>query len=287
MHADREVLITPQRPPLAVFLNPVTMLRNLIARKQLIWQFTIREVTMRYRGTKLGLIWSFAYPLLMLTVYTFVFSVVFKVKWGVSGGNSDIEFALTMFCGMVMFQVFAECATRAPGLIVGNPSFVKKAVFPLEILPVAALGAALFHAAVSLLILICGVGIFLGGASVTWIAVPLVLAPVALLGLGVGWFLASLGVYLRDINQIIGVVLQILFFMTPIFYPISLVPQRFRWVLRINPLTEVVENTRKMVMWREWPDWLGLGAVTLLCAVAAQLGYAWFMKTKRGFADVV
>jgi lipopolysaccharide transport system permease protein len=280
-------VISAARPAVWSFLSPVQLVRGLLAHRYLIREFTVREIVGRYKGARLGLLWSMVNPLLMLAVYTFVFSVVFKAKWGLTGGDSRIEFALTMFCGMVVYQVFAECAGRAPGLIVSNTSFVKRTVFPLEILPIAVLGAALFHAAVSLLILIVGAGIAIHSTSLTLICLPIVLLPVALLGLGFGWLLASLGVFIRDVGQVIGVLLQVLFFMTPIFYPLSAVPPRFRWVLRINPLTEVVTNARRAVLWGTWPDWAALGVVTVVAAAIAQLGYAWFMKTKRGFADVL
>lgn len=280
-------VISAARPAVWNFLSPVQLVRGLLAHRHLIREFTVREIVGRYKGARLGLLWSMVNPLLMLAVYTFVFSVVFKAKWGLTGGDSRIEFALTMFCGMVVYQVFAECAGRAPGLIVSNTSFVKRTVFPLEILPIAVLGAALFHAAVSLLILIVGAGIAVQSTSLTLVCLPIVLLPVALLGLGFGWLLASLGVFIRDVGQVIGVLLQVLFFMTPIFYPLSAVPQRFRWVLRINPLTEVVTNARRAVLWGAWPDWAALGVVTVVAAAIAQLGYAWFMKTKRGFADVL
>jgi len=285
--ASTAVVITSARPPVSRFLNPLHLIRDILGQRHLIRAFTIREIVGRYRGSRLGILWSLVNPLLMLAVYTFVFSVVFKAKWGLTGGDSKVEFALTMFCGMVMYQIFAECASRAPGLILGNRNYVKKTVFPLEILPVAVLGAALFHAAISLLILVVGAGIAIRSISLALICLPLALLPVAMPGLGFGWFLASLGVFIRDIGQVIGVLLQILFFMTPIFYPISAVPERFRWVLRINPLTEIVTNTRRAVLWGEWPNWVWLAGVTMLSAVLAQLGYAWFMKTKRGFTDVL
>lgn len=279
--------ITAHGLPLWRSLSPREMCRNLWQHRQLLWQLTVREVTGRYKGSVLGLVWSAITPLLMLAVYTFVFSVIFRARWGGVQSESRLTFALTLFCGLILFNLFSECLNRAPTLIVQNSNYVKRVVFPLEILPLSVLGGALFFAAVSMLILLISVGVAMQTVSLALPLFPLVLLPLLLLTVGLSWFVASLGVYLRDVGQLIGVVLQILFFMTPIFYPIEMVPEKLRVILRINPLAVVIESARKTLMRGEAPDWCALGCVTLLSAMAAQLGYAWFMKTKRGFADVL
>lgn len=256
--------------------------------RSLVWQLTLREIRGRYRGSFLGLVWAFLTPLLMLAVYTFVFGVVLKARWpGLQGEGSLAEFALVMFAGQIVFQVFSESVARAPHLVVAVPNYVKKVVFPLEVLTLPVMASALFHFLVAILIL----AVFSWGlhGSLPWtaLALPAAVLPVVLMGLGVSWFLASLGVFVRDIGQGIGIALQVLLLMTPIFYPLSAVPPAFQRVLALNPLCEPVEAVRRLVIWGTWPDWTRLGTTLLLALLVAQLGYAWFSKTKRGFADVL
>lgn len=269
-------------------LNPVALARSLWAHRQLIAQFAKRDVLIRYRGSYLGLAWSFLTPLFMLAVFTFVFSVVFQARWGEGQAQGNrLEFALILFSGLIIFNVFAECVTRAPGLILANANYVKKMVFPLEVFPVAVLGSALIHAAVSLLVLLVGLLLLLGVLHWTVVFVPLILIPLSLVCLGFGWFLASLGVYVRDMGQIVGVLVQALMFLSPIFYPVSAIPQWLRPVYWVNPLTVVIENMRAVILWGELPQWQPVGAVTAVTLGIALLGYAWFQRTRGGFADVV
>lgn len=250
-------------------------------------QLVSRNIQARYKGTIMGLVWMVITPLMMLAVYTFVFSVVFKARWGADFGDSKIAFALIMFCGIAVFNIFAESVTGSVGVIIGNPNYVKKVVFPLEILPVAAVFSSIFFGLVSLTILITGVGLFMHRFSLAVICLPLVFVPLSLLSCGVSLFVASLGVYVRDLVHVIGIAMQVLFFMTPIFYSVEMVPQSLRPILAINPLTPIVQTTREVLIYDRWPDWSGLAIVTLLSLVIFQLGYFWFMKTKRGFADVL
>ncbi len=269
------------------YANPLTMIRNLWAHRDLLRQFTVREVMGRYKGSYLGFLWSLLTPLFMLMVYTFVFSVIFKATWGVSPSESRAEFALTLFCGLIAFNVFSECLTRAPGLIVSSANYVKRVVFPLEILPLSVLGSALIHSLASLVVL--GLGILVVKRTVPWTAIylPLVYLPLIGLCLGLGWFLAALGVFIRDTGYLVGVALQVLFFMTPIIYPLSALPAALQPVLRFNPLSPVVEDFRRVVMWGQAPDWPWWGAATLFSGLVTMAGYVWFMKLKRAFADVV
>lgn len=269
------------------FLNPVGPVYNLYLHRDLLRQFTRREVEGRYRGSALGIIWSLLTPLLMLVIYSVVFSVILKARWRQGAEVSQGEFTITLFAGLIAFNVFAECLTRAPVLVVSNPNYVKKVVFPLEILPVSALWAALFHAAVSVVLLIAGKLLLTGSLSATLFLVPVAALPLIGLSLGVSWFLASLGVYLRDVSHAVGIVIQVLFFLTPIFYPIDVVPPGLQTVLRLNPLFEVVESFRRLLVWQQPLDWGAWLAVTALSGVVLLLGYAWFMKTKAGFADVI
>lgn len=268
------------------FCNPVKIIANLWRYRELTKQFAKRDVIARYKGSYLGILWSFLTPLLMLTIYTFVFSEVFKAKWGAESG-SKVEFALVLFCGLIAFNMFAECINRAPGLILANANYVKKVVFPLEILPLSVLGSALVQAAISLLILVVGIVALMGVFNWTLLFLPLILIPLLLSILGLSWFLASLGVYLRDIGQVVSVLTTALMFMTPIFYPASAVPEKYRVVLLLNPLNYVVEDMRRVIIWGQMPEWNWLFVGILIGFIVAILGYAWFQKTRKGFADVL
>lgn len=245
-----------------------------------------REVLGRYRGSVMGILWSFFNPLFMLAVYTFVFSVVFQARWG-GGTGSKTEFALVLFAGLMMFTLFAECINRAPSLILSNVNYVKKVVFPLEILPAVALLSAMFHMMISLGVWFLAYGLFFGMPHATGLLLPLIVMPFVMFIMGLSWALASLGVYLRDVSQIIGVVTSVLMFLSPIFYPVNALPENYQYLLYLNPLTPVVEMTRDVLYWGKIPDLIVLCIYWLATAVIAWLGFAWFQKTRKGFADVL
>lgn len=268
-------------------LNPAAMARNLWGHRELIRQFSWREVAGRYKGSFLGLLWSFITPLVMLLIYTFVFGVIFQSRWPQARSGNLNEFAVILFAGLLTFNIFSECVNRAPGLIVGVPNYVKKVVFPLEILPVSAMGAALFHAGVSLLIML-GAHLLIGGAlHWTLLLLPVVMLPLLLVCLGAGWFLASLGVFVRDLGNVTSLLVQVLFFLTPIFYTVDAIPQPYRTVLELNPLTPVITNVRAVALWGEQPAWPALGLSLVVSLLVAVAGYAWFMRTRKAFADVI
>lgn len=269
--------------------GPLALFRTGWQHRRLILRLAKREVDARYRGSMLGIVWAVLTPLLMLVVYTFVFTTIFQARWGTptgAPGNSG-EFALLLFSGLILFTIFSECVNRAPGLLLENISYIKKVVFPLEILPLVVLAVALFNAALSFLILALFHLVVLGLPPLTVLLLPLVLIPLCLMTLGVTWFLASAGVFLRDIRQVVGVGVAVLMFLSPIFYPITAVPERFRPFLHLNPLTGILEQSKDLLFWGRIPsplEWI----VTLLAGWAcAWLGYLWFVKTRRGFADVV
>ena len=270
--------------PLAI---PFQMASNLYNHRNLIRQFAWRDVVTRYKGSYFGMIWSFVTPLMLLAVFSFVFSVIFKSKWGVSPDEGKFQFAMTIFCGMTVFNIFGECISRAPTLILQYPNYVKKVVFPLEILPVAALGSSLINAALSLAILIPAVLLFSHAWPSTIYLLPLVLIPICAFALGFGWFLASMGVFIRDIAQPVSVIVQMLFFISGIFFPPSAIPEDIRSFVQLNPLVGILEDARRTLMWGQYPDWSSLALVTLFSLIVMQLGYLWFMRTKRAFADVI
>jgi lipopolysaccharide transport system permease protein len=267
--------------------NPLRFVRALWARRDLIRQLTQREITGRYRSSALGVIWALITPLVTLFLYTFVFGVVFKARWPGTRSDNLAEYGLLLFAGITIFTVFSESVTRATGLTTSSPNYVKKVVFPLEILPVSVVGSALFHALVSTLLLVVGTWLFLGSISPTLWLLPVVLLPPACLSLGLAWILASLGVYLRDIGHTVGLVTQVLFFTTPIFYAADAVPAAYRHLILLNPLTPMVDNMRRISVLGLWPDWPSYGVSLAVGLLAVCAGHSWFMVTKRGFADVL
>lgn len=248
---------------------------------------TRRDVVGRYKGSFIGLGWSFFNPILMLIIYTFVFSVVFKARWGVDGNESKAEFAVVLFVGLIVHALFAEVINRAPGLIQTNVNYVKKVVFPLEILPVVTMGATLFHGVVSLGVLVSAFVLIHGFVHWTALLIPLILLPLVLMILGFAWLLASLGVYLRDVGQTVGILTTVMLFLSPVFYPVSRLPEKYQVLLLINPLTYVIEQARQVLIFGQVPDWIGLAVYAAISCMVAWTGYWWFQRTRQGFADVI
>lgn len=235
----------------------------------------------------MGLVWSFLNPLFLLAVFTFVFSVVFQARWGVGEDETKTQFAIVLFVGLIVHGLLSEVLNRAPGLILSNVNYVKKVIFPLEILPGIAMGAALFHSLVSLAVLLCIFFLTKGFLHWTILFVPLVLLPLVVFTLGMAWLLASLGVFLRDVGQTISIITMVLLFLSPVFYPLTAVPEEYRpWIL-CNPLTFIIEQTREVLVWGNSPDWIGLSIYWLVSIAIACLGYFWFQRTRKGFADVL
>jgi len=259
---------------------------SLWRNRGLLYTLIRRDVIGRYRGSLLGVLWSFLNPLLMLAVYTVVFGLVFGSRWP-AYGSSRVDFALVLFAGLLVFNIFSESVNRASGLILGHANFVKKIVFPIEILPMMVLGTALFHGAVSLAVWLVVFLVFRGVPPASALLLPLVLLPLLLFTMGVTWLLAALGVYLRDVGQLVGIATTALLFLSPVFYPAVAMPGEFRWLLIVNPLTPAVEATRGLLLAGALPDWSTLAGDLALGAAFAWLGFAWFQKTRRGFADVL
>lgn len=266
--------------------SPRELAASLWRNRNLIRAMVKREVLGRYRGSVLGVLWSFFNPVFMLIVYTFVFSVVFRARWS-TDSDSKTEFALVLFSGLIVFNLFAEAINRAPGLVLSNVNYVKKVVFPLEVLPWISLGSALFHFTVSLSVWMIGYVLLFGAPHLTAFYLPLILLPLALLTLGLSWFLASLGVFLRDVTQLIGITTSVLMFLSPIFYPVSALPEQYRSLIFMNPLTVVIEQVRAVLFWGKTPELGILALYFVITAIIAWLGFAWFQKTRKGFADVL
>lgn len=268
-------------------ISPFSLVRNIKKNRKLIAQMTRREVVGRYQGSFFGLAWSFFNPVLMLGVYTFVFSGIFKAKWGVGNDETRAQFALILFVGMIVHGLFTEVVTRSPGLIMANTSYVTKVVFPLEILPIVTITSAMFHTFVSMFVLLLGLAISSASLSWTVLLIPVVLLPLIILTLGISWFLASIGTYLRDVGQVMGMITTIMLFLSPVFYPVDSLPEKIRTYIYLNPLTFIIEQARGVLIYGSFPDWVGLAVYSIVAIIVALLGYAWFQKTRKGFADVL
>ncbi|AFL74596.1 ABC transporter permease [Thiocystis violascens] len=271
----------PHRP-----IRPFDFLGSAWRQRTLLSDLVRRDIMGRYRGSAMGLLWSLITPMLMLAIYTFVFSVVFKARWG-GTDDSRVFFAINLFAGMIVHGLLAECLNRAPVLVLQNVNYVKRVVFPLELLCWVSLGSALFHALIGLVVLMAFFLLSNGYVPLTAPLVVLVWLPLLLLTLGLSWLLASLGVFLRDISQIMGSVTTILLFLSPVFYPATALPESFRALLYLNPLTFFIEQTRFVMIAGTPPNWWQLAFALGLSLLVAMLGFAWFEKSRRGFADVL
>jgi lipopolysaccharide transport system permease protein len=262
---------------------PLALWKN----RELWWRLTEREVLGRYRGSLLGLGWSFVTPLAMLAVYTFVFSQVFKSRWGGLEEAGPLGFAVNLFAGLIVFNLFSECVNRAPGLVLANPNYVKKVIFPLEVLSSVAVGTAGFHAITSLMVLILFELLAFRQLPVTLLWLPIVWLPLLLGALACTWLLSAAGVFLRDIGQLIGVGLNMLMFLSPIFFPASALPSRWQPLLGLNPLAQVIEQTRRVAVQGSQPQLAYLILGFIITLIACELSFRAFQKSKGAFADVL
>jgi lipopolysaccharide transport system permease protein len=258
----------------------------LTRHRSLVWELSKREVLGRYRGASFGLAWSVISPFLMLGVYAFAFGSVLKSRWPHETGGSH-SYAVILFVGLIMHGFFAECLMRAPTLVVSNPNFVKKVVFPLDILPWPMLFSALFHALMNLVVLSLLMLFLEHQLPLTMLLVPVVFLPFALITIGISWVLASLGVYLRDIGQVMPVVCTALLFLSSAIVPISILPPDLQTLFHLNPLTFFIDEARRVVLVGLAPNWIALGWTALGGLVLSWLGHAWFRATQKGFADVL
>jgi lipopolysaccharide transport system permease protein len=263
--------------------------KPLWRNRGLLWQLSQREVQGRYRGSMLGWGWSLVTPLLMLAVYTFVFAHVFQARWPETASQGPLGFAINLFAGLIVFGIFSETANQAPALILDNANLVTKVIFPLEILPGVVVASALFHGCTSLGVLIL-FQLISGGLSTipaTIIWLPVVWIPLTMGCLAVGWSLSALGVYLRDLGQVTGVAVNLLMFLSAVFYPVSALPQQWRPLIELNPLITIIQQTRHVAIEGQAPSMVYLIVGTLLGYLACCLSLRGFQKASRGFADVL
>lgn len=264
-------------------IAPDTLMKVLFRHRYLLGQLIKRDVLLRYRGAYFGVLWVFLNPLIMLGIFTFVFGYIFQSRWPALGGG--VPFALNLYCGLIAFYIFGETVGRAPGAVRDYPNYVKKIIFPVEILPLVPMGAALIHALFNTTILLAALALS-GNLNSTFILYPVLLLPLVLFSLGLAWFLSAWGVFLKDMSQIVPIFVQMFMFLSPVFYPSSAVPDLIKPVYTLNPLAPVIEASRaalagNAVDWYSWLTALALGSVVFV------LGQAFFKHSREEFADAL
>lgn len=267
-------------------LSLLSMLKSVFGNRSLLATLVRRDVAQNYQGSYFGRLWGFAAPALMLVVYTYLFAGIFGARWN-EGGESRLHFGLILLTGMLVHGCFADLVNRSPSLVMSHSNYVKRVVFPLEILPLVACGTAAFHALVGFTVVMVGLLLVQGGLPVAALCLPIVIFPLLMLSLGVSWVLASIGVYARDIGPAVSLSTTALLFVSPVFYPVSAVPAAYRGLLRLNPLAFSIEQARGALIWGRWPDWTGLAAFYVGGLLVAWTGYVCFQMTRKGFADVL
>jgi homopolymeric O-antigen transport system permease protein len=278
-----ELTVTRRPAAFRLLLRPLALVwRQRVLLRRMTW----REISSRYRESVLGTIWAVVNPLLMLSIYTFVFGYMLKSRWPGQGDNK-LLFAVTLFAGLIVNTMFAETINSSTKVIAENANYVKKVVFPLEMLPLVLLGNALFHATVSFGILIVANTLVGTGLHLTMLLLPMVIVPIVLATAGIAWILASLGVFLRDASQIVGFVTTFMMFLSPIFYPLSSFPAAMQKWLLVNPLTLPVVQVRQVVIDGALPAWRELAISYAVGLAVAAIGLWVFERTRKGFADVV
>lgn len=252
----------------------------------MIYQFARRDIEAKFRQSWLGMAWLFLAPLLMLTIYTLVFRHIFQVRWAPPGEGS-LAFALRLYTGLVIFNFFAECINRAPHLMLEQPYLIKKVVFPLEILPWASVLAGSVQLLMGGVILLALNLLGLGSVPVSTLALPLVWLPLLPLCLGLSWLLSSLGIFIRDIGQVVGLLIGALMFLSPVFFPVEALPQTVQKWMWLNPLAPIMNQTRQVLLQGQWPDWSQWLLSLVACSVLAVIGAAIFQRLREGFSDVL
>lgn len=263
------------------------MTSYIIKNKLIIIQLLKRDLEAKYKGSLIGVAWSLVIPILLLIIYTFVFSVIFKAKWDIGDQDTENHFAIFLFVGLMVLNFFNEVINKSPTLITQNINFVKKVVFPLDILSVVSVLSALFQFFVSFIVLLVAIIILNGKVNVTIFFVPLVFLPLVILTVGLSWILSSLAVYLRDINPLISITTTLLMFLSPVFYPISAVPLGMQKFIMANPLTFIIEELRSVVIFGYFPNIIGLIFYYIFAILTFFVAYKFFNKIKRGFPDVI
>lgn len=244
-----------------------------------------RELMSRYKGSLGGLAWSIVTPLVMIAIFTLIFSGIFQARFGSGGGH--LNFALYLFCGLLPWIAFSEGVQRSTAVLIENVNLIKRVVFPVEALPVTVVLAAVCQQMLGTAALLLAAVLIEGRLHITALLLPVLLVPQLLAALGLGWLMASLGVFLRDMTQFNQLFLQAWMYLTPIFYPEEMIPERFVWLVKFNPMAPLVRSYRRILLDGRMPDWKGLSVTLVFALVCFLFGYWWFERTKKAFVDVI
>lgn len=263
----------------------LNLLKTLIAQRSLVLELIKREFTGRYRGSFGGVAWSFVQPLFLLSIYTIAFGVILKTRWAAAGGTA--EYALMLFAGLIVFNAFSECLSKSSTLITANPNFVKKVVFPLELLPVVTVATVLAHAMIAIMVWFLGYLLLFGLPKISAVSFPLIIICLVPVLLGVAWLFSAVGVVIRDISQVTGMLNHALLFLTPVFYSIEAAPPFLKNVLMLNPLTFIVEQLRAVLFLGNMPNYIGLFIYFVFAVFFAWCSLVLFRRLRPTFADMV
>lgn len=269
---------------LKTLLNPFTM---LVDNWDLFMQSLRREVSQKYRGSYLGVLWNFILPLIMMVVYSFVFGVVFKAKWDLQISDSNEEFALILFVGITLFNLFSEGINSAPTLVINNSNYVKKVIYPLNLLSVTNVCGSMIQVFFNIIIIIIAKIIIVRRFDFLFLLFPVVVLPHLLCILGFSWIFSAVGVYIRDVKQGASILSLLFGYATPVFFPLSAIPERLQWIMYINPMTIIVENARRVLIYGLLPRWNELAIIYIMSYVIFLSGFYIFKKLKKGFSDVM
>lgn len=271
--------------PLKIIPSPMFVLWH---NRRLILLLTVRELGSRFAGALFGRLWLFIAPLVMLGMYAYFFGEILQAKWSIGGGEDSLtSFAMLIFSGLIIHQFFSECLIKAPDLVLSNPNYVKKVIFPLEILAVVTLLSAVIQLFIGSFILLLVFAIKNQVVSYSWLFFPLVCLPLFLLTIGLVWIFAALGVFLRDLRQVMQFVSTLTLFMSPVFYPMDRLPEQLQFLTYVNPLIIAIEQTRMVIFQGVPPDWIVLGGYSAASLLIFLIGYYFFMRSKSAFADVL
>lgn len=273
-------------PPVAEILCPPLVLVRWWSSFS---QFLQRAIARQYKMSAFGFLWAALVPLITLGIYAFVFGTVMQSRWdgAATATGEPVSFSLYLFAGLIVFWLIAQSAAESCSAVVNHANLVKKAVFPLEIIPLTVVGAAVFHGAINTAVLLAAMLYIHGGIPITVLLFPLVLAPFVLLLAGVAWILAALGAYFRDLTYVIGLVMTGILFLSPVFYSLSRLGPDLQGLVMINPISFIVTQARAVLVEGRGPDWMGLFAYLAVAWIVAALGLAFFRRAKRNFADVL
>lgn len=267
-------------------MYPFKIMSSVFYHRKLIIQLSKKEIKAKYKGSYLGFLWSLITPIIMLLIYTLVFGVIFQSKWDIEVNNTHY-FAMVLFIGLTTFNIFSEVIVGSVNIISNNVNYVKKVIFPLEILPIVVLCTSLFQNSINFLIIIAFSFLFLDIFSISILILPFYMLPFLLSIIGISWIISSVGVYIKDLNQVIGSLISGLLFLSPVFYPLEAIPDKFKPYFDLNPLTIIISDVRRIVLFGEIPSVLSWCGALIISVLILSLGYKFFNSVKRGFSDVL